>query len=268
MTDDELVQMAERALADAEAAYRVDPSESNQRRVMSAWSFAQRARRGAAAERTTPDGRAPKDVAKAELQVAPDAVLVLIDAVLVDLAVRSGMYVGRRREDGDNTTFVIQTGEEGRARLRLPQLSSDASVERMILDAQTHLGHTLGAPVPLCPRHAHALVAACNNGQITWRCPSGEWACALGEYEERTWPQTDVASLAPILSRRLARRGTFRAVRSISVVRSGERLVADFGIAGRLDDELLSPLEHVAAPLPVITHASPWDMIRPLQLPE
>ena len=37
-----------------------------------------------------------------------DHVMRLIDAVLNDLAVRSPMFVGRRREDGDAETFVIQ----------------------------------------------------------------------------------------------------------------------------------------------------------------
>jgi hypothetical protein len=41
---DELVQVAERALFDAEEAYRLDPSDANQRRLMQAWSFVRRAR--------------------------------------------------------------------------------------------------------------------------------------------------------------------------------------------------------------------------------
>jgi hypothetical protein len=44
---DELVQIAERALADAEELLRQDPTEANQRRVMSAWSFVRRAREAA-----------------------------------------------------------------------------------------------------------------------------------------------------------------------------------------------------------------------------
>ena len=41
---DELVQTAERQLADAEEAYRLDPSDANQRRIMRAWSLVRRAR--------------------------------------------------------------------------------------------------------------------------------------------------------------------------------------------------------------------------------
>jgi hypothetical protein len=40
----EFIQIAERQLADAEEAYRVDPSDANQRRIMRAWSAVRRAR--------------------------------------------------------------------------------------------------------------------------------------------------------------------------------------------------------------------------------
>lgn len=36
--DEELIQLVERRLADAEEAYRLDPSDANQRRIMKAWS--------------------------------------------------------------------------------------------------------------------------------------------------------------------------------------------------------------------------------------
>lgn len=51
----ELIQVAERQLADAEEAYRVDPSEANQRRIMKAWSAVRRARE----EREPGDGQTP-----------------------------------------------------------------------------------------------------------------------------------------------------------------------------------------------------------------
>lgn len=55
MDADELIQIAERQLADAEEAYRLDPSEANQRRIMKAWSAVRRARE-ASAERAAEDG--------------------------------------------------------------------------------------------------------------------------------------------------------------------------------------------------------------------
>jgi hypothetical protein len=41
---DALIQITERQLADAEEAYRLDPSDANQRRIMKAWSAVRRAR--------------------------------------------------------------------------------------------------------------------------------------------------------------------------------------------------------------------------------
>ena len=42
--DHELIQVTERQLADAEEAYRLEPSDANQRRIMEAWSAVRRAR--------------------------------------------------------------------------------------------------------------------------------------------------------------------------------------------------------------------------------
>jgi hypothetical protein len=42
--NEELSQLAERQLADAEEAYRLDPSDVNRRRIMKAWSAVRRAR--------------------------------------------------------------------------------------------------------------------------------------------------------------------------------------------------------------------------------
>jgi hypothetical protein len=174
------------------------------------------------------------------------------------------MYVGRRREDGDVGTFVVQTGEEGRFRLRVPDLSSDASIETAVAGAQIHLVEVLGAPVPLCPLHEHALMGTAAGGELSWVCPENEWRCLLGAYEELTWPQLDVGSLAPILLRRLRRRGKFPAVQTIGVRRSGTERVAEFGLVGA-DAELLKILSEVAAPLLIETHDSPDVMFHPLR---
>lgn len=190
-----------------------------------------------------------------------DPSLALIDAVIHDLSLRSTMYVGRRRDEGDAHTFVIQTGEEGRHRLNIPDVNSDASIEAVVSEAQAYLKNVLGAPVPLCPHHNHALLANANNGTLTWSCPDGEWQCALGDYEELTWPQLDVDSLAPILSRRLHRRGTFPAVRTIGVRTADGKLLADFGVTA-ITEELRRILIEVAAPLPITTHDAPDTMIR------
>ena len=152
-------------------------------------------------------------------------------------------------------------GEEGRHRLNLPDLESDASIEAVVGEAHAHLADVLGAPVPLRPQHDHALRGRAANRTVTWICPAGEWQCALGDYEELTWPQLDVGSLAPILSRRLERHGTFPAVRTIGVRKSEGKLVADFGVT-EISDQLLKSLTEVAAALPVSTHEETATMIR------
>jgi hypothetical protein len=57
---DELVQIAERARADAEELLRQAPTEANQRRVMSARSFVRRAREAADRNDSKP-GEPPAD---------------------------------------------------------------------------------------------------------------------------------------------------------------------------------------------------------------
>jgi hypothetical protein len=181
-----------------------------------------------------------------------DPVLRLIDAVLGDLAVRGGMYVGRRPEDGDAATFVIQFGEEGRLRLGLPDLSSDTSVEAVVAEAQARLIEVLGTPVPLCPRHEHALLPRALTGHLGWVCPDGAWSCPLGDYAELAWPHFDLDVLAPILAGRLQRRG-IRAWITLGVRATERGPVADFGVP-EMSDELARALRDAAAPLPVMFH--------------
>ena len=121
----------------------------------------------ALAERDNPTVKQPPD---------DDPMLRSIDAVLDDMAVQKGMYVGRRPEDGDASTFVIQFGEEGRLRLELPDLSSDTSIEAVVAEAQARLSEVLRTPAPLCPRHEHALLPSASAGQLGWVCPDGEWS--------------------------------------------------------------------------------------------
>jgi hypothetical protein len=56
---DELVQITERALYDAEQAYRLDPSEANQRRVMRAWAAVRAARERSSADSADVDAGLP-----------------------------------------------------------------------------------------------------------------------------------------------------------------------------------------------------------------
>jgi hypothetical protein len=106
---------------------------------------------------------------------------------------------------------------------------SDESIEAAVAQAQAHLADVLGARAAV-PTTRPPLRGRAANGTLTWVCPAGEWQCALGDYEELTWPQLDVGSLAPILLRRLKRRGGFPAVRTIGVRKSDGKLVAEFGV--------------------------------------
>ncbi len=178
--------------------------------------------------------------------------LRLIDAVLGDIAVRGGMYVGRRPEDGDAATFVIQFGEEGRLRLALPDLSSDTSVEAVVAEAQARLIEVLGTPVPLCPRHEHALHPRALAGQLGWVCPDGGWQCRLNDYAELVWPHFDLDVLAPILAGRLERRG-IRDWITLGVKATERGPVADFGVR-EMSDELARALRDATAPVPVMFH--------------
>jgi hypothetical protein len=173
------------------------------------------------------------------------------------------MYVGRRSSDEDAETFVIQASEEGRRRLSWPDLGAAESIEPVIVQAQESLTGVLGAPVPLCPLHEHALVGKMRDGRLFWLCPERRWSCRLGDYEELTWPQLDAASLAPILSQRLQRRGIDGV--SVGVRRSEQGLIADFGVP-EVSSELTEALTDAAAPLPVSVHNSSLRLLRPRPL--
>lgn len=202
-----------------------------------------------------------------KLPLEGDPVLRLIDIALDDIAVRCTMYIGRRREAGDAGTFVIQTGEEERFRLRLPDPASDASLETLTADVQAHLGEVRGAPVPVCPRHEHGLLGIASSGQLEWVCPDGEWRCAFGDYAERTWPQLGVdGGLAPILAGRLERRGIAGWVTlGVTVTELGP--VAEIGVR-EMSDELSRKLRDAAAPLPVTIRPTSLRQRRPAELPE
>jgi hypothetical protein len=100
-----------------------------------------------------------------------DPTLALIDAVLQYLSLRSAMYIGRRREHGEIRTFVIQTGEEGRHRLNLPDLKSDASIEAVVTEAWPQLdindNNAVPAPVPPDDEPADAPDAADRDPRVS-----------------------------------------------------------------------------------------------------
>lgn len=178
-----------------------------------------------------------------------DPVLQLIDAVLRDLSARGRMYVGRRRQEENAETFMIQAGEDGRHRLPWPELDSDASIEAVVADAQAYLGQILDVPLPLCPLHHHSLVGKAREGVLVWECPDGQWSCALGDYADATWPQLDVKSLAPTLCRRIQRRGITGWV-TLGVTQTANGSLVELSVE-KVTPELTRALQDAAAPLPV-----------------
>jgi hypothetical protein len=106
--------------------------------------------------------------------------------------------------------MVIQTGEEGRHRLRLPDTSSPASIERFVAEAQAHLEQVFGRPLPRCLVHGHALRGVVESGQVWWVCRDGQWRCLLGGYDDLNWPPAvdeRPGSVVQALTKRFARRG-------------------------------------------------------------
>jgi hypothetical protein len=196
------------------------------------------------------------------MKTAPerDPVLQMVDAVLRDLSVGSPMYVGRRSEAGDPQTFVIQTGEEGRFRLRLPDLTSDISIQTVAASAQAHIAEVLGVPVPLCPRHDHSLAATVTQAHLMWLCPEREWQCGVGDYAELAWPHFGGETLAPILAGRLRRRRVTGVV-TIAVTRGERGPVAEFGV-NEQTPELVRALRDAAAPLPIAIHREKRRVVR------
>jgi hypothetical protein len=176
----------------------------------------------------------------------------VVDRVLADLALRGRMFVGRRADAGDRPSVVIQTGEEGRYRLRLPDLMAPETVEGFMADAQEHLGEIFGEPVPHCPMHDHALLGKVTGAEIEWVCPEGAWRCALGEYEERTWPPgSDVpaGAVAGALVQRFERRGV------TGWQRAGASVQDDVWVARvrvwPMDEALIDANRRAAAPVEV-----------------
>lgn len=177
--------------------------------------------------------------------------LALVDLVVSDVGVELSMYVARRADNGDAETFVIQTGEEGRHRVQLRNMSDPLSIERCARDVQRHLSALMGRGLPRCPvrGHEHALNPQMRDGQLVWRCPDNGWSCGLGDYEENSWPQIGV-SLAPILVHRLARRGLDNQWAILSVPETPRGRVAKISVQ-QLNDSLVTALANAAAPLPV-----------------
>jgi hypothetical protein len=179
-----------------------------------------------------------------------DKILEIVDKVLSDLRLRDRMFTARRPDPERLDVIVIQTGEDGRQDLPIPDLEQAQTLETFIAAAQAHLNEVYGQPVPRCPVHRHALVARIDRGEIEWVCPDGAWRCRLGDYEESTWPPPLGAGyLAAAVSARLSRHGV-SGVRRIGCVQRDGQWVACVGI-WPMSPSIIDAITRAAAPIPV-----------------
>lgn len=176
------------------------------------------------------------------------------------------MFVGRRSEEDDWLTVVIQTGEDGRYRIAPPDPASPEDIERFMVEAQTHLIDVYGRPVPRCPRHDHVLGASAAEGEPAWVCPEDGWRCPVGAFEELTWPQQlSAGSMAAALGARLSRRGVTGVIQIGFERRKGD-WVATVGVL-RMEREVSKAIKEAAAPIAVELweHTGPLPQYVPLR---
>jgi hypothetical protein len=101
------------------------------------------------------------------------------------------------------------------------------------------------------------LIGAASAREVAWVCPDGEWRCAVGDYEECTWPpELDAGSMAAVLFSRLTRRG-IAGVRRVGFSRRGGEWVAQVGI-WPMDVALIEALRAAAAPVGVEVKPEDW----------
>lgn len=188
-----------------------------------------------------------------------DPVLQFVDLVLYDLAFGGPMYVGRRPGAAAPGRVMIQSGEEGRRELALPDLSSAESVLTFVADLQAHVSDVHNAPVPACPvdSHDHALMCRSTDGAVRWVCPDAEWSSPIGEYDERNWPPTDLDA-ENIPDRTMTRifRRDIDALREAHSERREDGWVIRVGV-WPMTDAVGAQLREIAAPIAVEVYPQP-----------
>lgn len=108
------------------------------------------------------DGAIPADAIIGSMSaLRGDPVFELVDGVLRDLGSGEPMFVGRRPEVGESATVVIQTGEEGRYRLAVPDAGSRARSRR------------------LSPRHRCISATSLGSRYRVARCTVMRWSATL-----------------------------------------------------------------------------------------
>jgi hypothetical protein len=88
------------------------------------------------------------------------------------------------------------------------ELTGDDPVARVVFIGQLQqvVYEERQISLPPCPEHGIGLRAVADGNDVRWRCPHGDWDCAIGEYDEPFWPVYG-GEAAPMLGRRFDRRG-------------------------------------------------------------
>lgn len=123
---------------------------------------------------------------------------------------------------------------------------------------QEALNPLLGVSAPSCPAHGVALEPIETDDHVRWRCPEGDFSCAVGDYRGALWPPgpDDVdADLGSLLGHRLKRRGLLRGVAHWSVRRDEGMLVGTIALRPTADE---AAIRDVAEPVALqVTHVEP-----------
>lgn len=192
-----------------------------------------------------------------------DRRLRFVDTVLYDLAfgggIDGGVGVMRRPGAGAPGMVVIQSGEEGRHELALPDVAIPDAIVRFVAELQTHVIEVQGELRPACPKHPHAHPLACGaiDDEILWVRPDGGWRGPIGQYDELNWPPTDLgAEIVPDrVFNRLARR-EIEEFREAHGERRDGRWVVCVGV-WPMSDEITTRLRQIAAPVDIEVYPQP-----------
>ncbi|MHB1554924.1 MAG: hypothetical protein ACYCSX_14745 [Acidimicrobiales bacterium] len=151
--------------------------------------------------------------------------------------------------------FALETGarQGGIVSLRLSAIKPATLMIELF-----EKGKKLGVSVPSCLAHGVALEPRETDDHVRWRCPEGDFSCAVGDYREALWPPgpDDVdEDLGSLLGHRLKRRGLLRGVAHWSVRRHDGMLVGTIALRPTADE---AAIREVAEPVALqVTHVEP-----------
>jgi hypothetical protein len=177
-----------------------------------------------------------------------DDLVAWIGGLFDDCAVRAPFGIGwnlDRAQPPLTATVTPADGPTGTIRL-----ARDTVLQRINFAArlQAFLDVELDGPVPPCPTHRTGLVPIRLGHSVEWRCPSGDFQCRVGDYEEALWPpglDEEQRVMGPMLARRFHRRQV-AGIRSFGVKRRDDRWVARIQLGPDADEAVVRA---VAAPI-------------------